>query len=117
MADLRLGCAQAQIIVLRPVELTPELQGEEQPSLHHKQMADIIVRQQIIVVKIRLAVRLEIVLRLLIAFILIRIEDLAVCLENAERRLEKGIRLKEIVMVEKGNVISVCRRCRRIGIR
>ena len=72
--------AQDQIIVLRPVIRRAQSQFLDQFRLHQKKMADIVIGQEKIKIKIRFDIRFIIILSSFIAFILIRIEHPGLCL-------------------------------------
>ncbi len=116
MTDPRLRRPEQQIIILRAVEPLPERKREKQPPLHHEQMTDIIVAQQIIVIKIRLPVWLKEPLCTLVALVLIRVENLTVRPEYAACCLEQRIRRKKIIVIQKGHILSCGILRSRVGI-
>ena len=72
-------------------------------------MTDIIVRQQVIQIEIRLPVRLKKALPLLLALIFIRIEKnhLFSCMgADFSCHLIQGVRREEIVMIQKAGIVA-----------
>ena len=76
MTDTGPGRAQNQVVILRAVIFAAKPQRKEQFPLHHKQMADIVICQQIVRVEVRLDIRFEEMPRRFIAFVFIGINDL-----------------------------------------
>ncbi len=107
------GGTQHKIVVLCPVICLPEAQPSHQPCLHNGKMADIVVGQKQIQIKVTLPMQIVKCGAAFLALILIRIEKtrydpLLPCSFNLRRHLKESVRCQEIIVIQKPDVVSCC---------